>query len=617
MTVVEPTIQMWLVFGVIAVAVAGYATERLSIEVISLLVVGSLAALFHYFPSPQLDGAPEVSPRTIVEGLANPALITVLSLMVIGQGIIRTGALDGPVRRMMAMRRHRPFLVLTVTMVIVMAISAFMNNTPVVVIFIPIMAAMADRLRRSSSSVMMPLSFVAILGGMTTLIGSSTNLLASAAAVQSGQPPVGFFDFTPVGVPLAAVGMLYITFVAPRLLPDRATLAQSLTQGVEGRQFIAQIDVRDGSTLVGERARAGQFPSLPGITVRLIQRSEQPILPPFDDLALEPGDELIIAATRKSITDAIARSPQLLQAMHAADDLPAPDDPDTRLDRDFVLAEVIVAPASRMIGRNLAQIVFHTRTRCTVMGIQRRSRMIRQGLQDIRLEAGDVLLLLGHRNDVQSLRGNRDVILQEWSAHDLPAHELAGRAGLIFGSVVVLAATGLVPIMIASLVGAVLMLLTGCLNIYQASRALDRRVVAIVWAALAMGTALHGTGGANYAAQIMMSALDGAAPLVVLSSFFLLIAGFTNVLSNNATAVLFTPIGVGLAHRLGVPPEIFVYATVFAANCSFATPMGYQTNLLVMGPGHYRFADFLRAGVPLIVLIWVAFTVLAGVMYDL
>ena len=355
---------------------------------------------------------------------------------------------------------------------------------------------------------------------------------------------------------------------------------------------------------------------MPGITVRLIQRREEQMLPPFDEIELQVGDELVIAATRKSITEAMARTPDLLQAMHASDDLPPPEGDDAPMDRDFLLAEVIVAPASRMIGRNLAQIVFHTRTRCTVLGIQRRSRMIRQGLNDIRLEAGDVLLTLGHRSDVHRLRFNRDVILQEWSAYDLPARELARRAALIFGAVVATAATGILPIVVAALGGAVLMLATGCLNIYQASRALDRRVAVLVWAALAMGTALHGTGGADYVAQQLMAVLDGAPPLVILSSFFLLVACFTNVLSNNATAVLFTPIGIGLADQLGVPPVAFVYATLFGANCSFATPMGYQTNLLVMGPGHYRFSDYLKSGLPLLVLIWLTFTCVAAIAFD-
>lgn len=617
MAMVEPTLQMWLVLGVIAVAVAVYASERLSIELTSLLVVAALTAIFHFLPATPLPEMPAIDTRTLLAGLADPALITVLALMVIGQGMIRTGALDAPIRRMAALRRIHPFLAVFAGLLIVAVTSGILNNTPVVVIFIPIMVALSAQLRRSASRLMIPLSYAAILGGMTTLIGSSTNLLVAAAAENAGAEPIGFFDFTLIGVTLASVGLVYVIFVAPKLLPDRSSYAQSLTEGVAGKQFIAQIDIRSGSSLIGQTARAGLFPSLPGITVRLIQRREESILPPFDGIELQPGDELIVAATRKSITEAISRTPDLRSALHASADLPAADENEQKMDRDFVLAEVVVAPASRIIGRNLAQIVFHTRTRCTVIGIQRRSRMIRQGLHDIRLEAGDVLLLLGHRKDVQRLRGNRDVILQEWSADDLPAIEYAGRSTLIFVSVVAAAATGVLPIVVAALLGAAAMLLTSCLNIHQAVRAMDRRVALMIWAALAMGTALHGTGGASFIAQNLMTALDGAPPLVVLSVYFLIVAGFTNILSNNATAVLFTPIGIGLAQSLQIDWEVFIFATLFAANCSFATPMGYQTNLLVMGPGHYRFADYLRAGIPLIVIIWAAYTAVAAVIYDL
>jgi di/tricarboxylate transporter len=617
MEVVEPTLHMWLVMGVVLTAVVAYVSEKLSIELVSLLVVASLTAIFHIFPYTPVAGLPEITTRSLLAGLADPALITVLSLMVIGQGMIRTGALDAPIRSMAKLRRYHPFLAVFSGLVVVCVTSGILNNTPVVVIFIPIMVALASRLRRSPSGLMIPLSFAAILGGMTTLIGSSTNLLVSASAANSGLDPIGFFDFTITGSILAGVGLIYVIFVAPRLLPDRASYAQGLTEGAAGKQFIAQIDVRAGSPLIGETAKLGLFPSLPGITVRLIQRGEHSILPPFDDEALRDGDELVVAATRNSITEAISRMPALLQALHTSDDLPEPSETEHAMDRDFILAEVVIAPASRMIGRNLAQIVFHSRTRCTVIGIQRRSRMIRQGVQDIRLESGDVLLLLGHRRDVRRLRGQRDIILLEWSAHDLPAVELAWRSMLIFAATVTISATGLMPIVVSSLLGAGAMLIAGCLNVHQAVRSLDRRVAMLIWSALAMGTALHGTGGASFIAQQLLTLLDGAPTIAILSVFFLMVATFTNVLSNNATAVLFTPIGIGLAQSLNIPVEVFVLATLFAANCSFATPMGYQTNLLVMGPGHYRFSDFFKAGVPLILIIWITYTIVAAIRYDL
>ena len=227
MAAIEPTLQMWLVFGIIAVAVVAYATERFSIEMVSLCVVAFLSALFFHMPQAAQPGLPEITTTTLLAGLADPALISVLALMVVGQGIVRTGALDGSARRMVSLRRKHPFLAVAAALSAVMALSGFLNNTPVVVIFIPIMVVIADRMRRSASGLMIPLSYAAILGGMTTVIGSSTNLLVSAAAVRAGQPKIEFFDITAIGIVLAGVGMIYVIFVAPRLLPDRATLAQS------------------------------------------------------------------------------------------------------------------------------------------------------------------------------------------------------------------------------------------------------------------------------------------------------------------------------------------------------------------------------------------------------
>jgi len=238
-------------------------------------------------------------------------------------------------------------------------------------------------------------------------------------------------------------------------------------------------------------------------------------------------------------------------------------------------------------------------------------------MNEIRLQAGDVLLVIGKRADVLGLRANPDVLLLEWSASELPTHGHVGRAALVFAAVVGFAALEIVPIAITALAGAALMIASGCLNVRQAARAIDRRIVLIIAAALAMGAALEATGGAGYLAHTLIAAFKGASTPIILSVFFALVAALTNVLSNNATAVLFTPIAINLAGELGVDPMVFVFAVIFAANCSFATPMGYQTNLLVMGPGHYKFSDFLRAGTPLIVVIWLTFSLFAPWYYNL
>jgi di/tricarboxylate transporter len=238
-------------------------------------------------------------------------------------------------------------------------------------------------------------------------------------------------------------------------------------------------------------------------------------------------------------------------------------------------------------------------------------------MSEIRLEAGDVVLILGPRDSVRGLRTNRDVLLLEWSAIELPEVHFAGRARLIFAATILAGASGAVPIVIAALAGAAAMIPAGCLNIRQASRAFDRRIYLLIAAAIAMAESLEATGGAAVLAHGVVNAMGGAGPAMIMSVLFLLIAVMTNLLSNNATAVLFTPLAINTAVELGIDPTPFVFTVIFAANCSFATPMAYQTNLLVMGPGHYRFGDFARAGLPLIFLMWLAYSAFAPWYYGM
>jgi di/tricarboxylate transporter len=243
--------------------------------------------------------------------------------------------------------------------------------------------------------------------------------------------------------------------------------------------------------------------------------------------------------------------------------------------------------------------------------------MNRTSINDIRLVANDTLLVLGTQRQIQSLRLNDDVMLLEWSVKEIPIKTDMWKALGIFLGVVVLASGGIVPIAIAATLGAFAMIVSGCLNVRKAANAIDRNIFLLIGAALAMGSSLQATGGASYIAMVMIGLLDGASTTVILSSFFLLIAFLTNILSNNATAVLFTPIAVNVARELGVDPFVFVTAVIFAANCSFATPMGYQTNLLVLAPGNYKFADFLKVGVPLILILWVSYTLFAPWYYGI
>lgn len=595
--------QMWFTFGVVFAGIVAFSIERISIEMTSLAILSILLIVFELAPVTGADGANLLDARRLLGGLADPALISLVSLMVIGHGLIRTDALDSVIRPILS--ESRPSLpgLSILVLLLVALLSAFFNNTPVVILFIPVMMAIASRLGQSASMLLMPLSFVAILGGSTTLIGSSTNLMVAGSYAALGKGDLGFFSFFLPGIILASVGFLYAGLILPKILPNRSGLVRRATG--DGKQYIAELTIQSGSPLVGKSIVAGVIPTLPNMTVRMVLRGEHAFLPPVEDVKFRSGDIVVVGATRQVLEETVNSFPDLMVSARLGDQ------------KDQLLAEAMVTPASRMIGRNLAQIGFHYQTGCIVLGIQRRSRMIRESMNDIRLEAGDVLLLVGSQANITALRANRDVVPLEWSQQELPDRRASKRAWFIFLSVIATAALGLLPISVAALAGGAAMIGTGCLNIHQAARALDRRVILLIIAALAMGSAMQATGGALAVAEILLILLADTAPIVVLSAFFLVVAVMTNILSNNATAVLFTPIAVSIATHLEVPVMAFVVAVIFAANCSFATPFGYQTNLLIMAPGQYHFRDFLKYGTPLVFLLWMTFTFIAPLIYPL
>ncbi|PCI04505.1 MAG: SLC13 family permease [Hyphomicrobiales bacterium] len=590
---------MWATFLIVTCTIICFALEKWSLEAISLASIVSYMLLFILFP---VNGAPLVSAGDLVMGFGNPALVTVLALLMVGQAMFNTDALDAPSRmlaRIGGAGRTRTLAILLITAGV---ISAFLNNTPVVVMFIPIVTAIAAQKNFDSAKALMPLSFIGILGGMVTLIGSSTNLLVAGVAKDFGIE-IGFFDFSVPGLILASVGAIYVIFILPLILKQRRGMADEI-KTLSGRQFIAQIEITQGHVLEGATSRAGLFSELEDITVRTIMRNDAPMIPAMEDITLRAGDTLIIGATRRALTRALAIGSTSVPAEEDEDD----DAQDSRLAPEFSIAEVVVAPGSRFVGRTIQSAAIRSTYGTIVLGVQRKSRMQRKGLDQIRMEPGDTLLMGGTPEAMANLKASRDLILLEWSSAIVPMRRFATRALTIFGIVVVTAATGILPIMVASLLGVFGMLVTGCLNSRQAARAFDSHIFMLVGASLASAAALEATGGAAFIAESVVSAFEGFPPAVVLSAFFLTIAILTNVLSNNATAVIFTPIAIRVAQGIGVPPEVFVVAVIFAANCSFATPIGYQTNLLVLGPGHYRFRDFLIAGIPLVILIWLTYS---------
>lgn len=597
---------MWAVLAGVGVAILFYCWDRYPIEVVSAAIVAGLLLFFQVFPL--TEGNPTAT--ALLAGFANPALITILALLIVGQGIFQTGAMDGPTQWMLDSYEKHPRTTLVSLFAFVFVISAFINNTPVVVMFVPILAAVAQRMEKSPSKLMIPLSYVCILAGMTTLIGSSTNLLVADSLINTTGIELDFFAPTGPGLYLTAIGLVYIFVIMPRFLPDRQSMEGELSSA-DGRQYIAQIEVTSDHPLAGKRPVAGMFTDLPDMTVRMIQRGEHALLPPFDQIELQPGDLVIVAATRRTLSDLLSKRADFMRGMLQTSGEGEEPTPGDRL----AVTEAVVAPGSRLIGRTIQQIGFRHTTGCVVMGIQRRSRMIRARMGEIRLEAGDTLLLFGTSSAMRRLRADRDLLLLEWATTSIADPRRTFAARVVFAGVVFFAATGLLPIVHASFLGAVGMIAAGCLNPRQAARAVDLRVYLLIGSALALGTALQVTGGADLLAAGVVTLFAPYGPVVLMSAMFILVAILTNILSNSATAILFTPIAVGAANQIGEDPTLFALTVLFAANTCFATPIGYQTNLLVMGPGHYKFADYLRAGAPLVVIFWLAFTAYLAVHY--
>ena len=600
--------EIWITLAIVVVLIAALAIERFPIELAALGAIVLMLAVFHFVPVTDGSGRNLLGPRALLHGFASPVLFTIMALLVLGQGLFQTGALERPVRIAATLGRRRPQMALNIMLLCAGVMSAFLNNTPVVVIFIPIVSALASRIGTPLYRLMMPLSFITILGGTTTLIGSSANLIVANLAEESGLAPVGFFDFVVPGSLMAAIGAFYVVFVLPRILRSRGAEERYRTDE-SGRSFIAQVEVTAGHPWLGMRAIAGLFPELRDITVRMVHRQGRPIPRPFDDFELAEGDIVGVVATRKVLTEVLIND-IAVRAFGTAGLEEAQS-------RGMMLVEALVSPGSALVGFTLEQASARGGIECSIIAVQRLKRMLRVPLHQIRLEPGDVVLLLGMPEAISDLRRSPNVLMMEWSASELPSLGIRNRAIVIFLATVLAAASGLIPIVIASLAGAFAMVVSGCLTLARALRAVDARIFLLIGVAFALAQAMEATGTARFLAAAIVGPFAGFGPAVLLSVLFLLTAVLTNILNNQATAAVMTPLTVSTALQFGADPTPFVHGLIIALNCSFATPMAYQTNLLVMGPGRYKFSDYVIGGAPLVLIIWITFSLFAPTYYGL
>ncbi|MFZ8864715.1 MAG: SLC13 family permease [Rickettsiales bacterium] len=583
-----------------------YSWEKISLELTSLLCITILILFFHFLPLLDYEDNILLEPTNILLGFANPALISIVSLLIIGQAIIQSNALNIIPSLLIKLAKNNAIIAILISLIMVISISAFMNNTPVVVIFIPIFAEIAKHLNISPSKIMIPLSYTAILGGMITLIGSSTNLLVSGTLESIGLAPISFFEFIVPGSIMALIGMIYISFILPKILPDRAA---HHNQFFDDRPFVSQIIITKESGFDGQKLSEGTLPGFHNITIRAIERAEKTFLPPFqDNMLLQENDILAISGTRETLSKLVYKKTNIFTKNLHIDDFAANNDNFNLNETN--LAEIVVAPASRLIGETIKKSGLYSNYNCPVIGIQRKGNLVKSKISYLRLVAGDVLLILGESNKLADIKNNKDVILTKWSAQQINSIAKVIKTLTIFLLVITASALKIAPISIASFTGATLLILFKCINIRQASRAIDRNVALMIVASLAMGSALEVTGGAKLLADSFLAVTTGLSTIGIISLFFLFTAFMTNILSNAATAVLFTPIAANLALKLAIDPKILFFSVIFATNCSFITPIGYQTNLLVMSPGKYKFLDFVKAGIPLAFILCLTYALL-------
>ena len=581
--------HLLVTLAVLLGAVALFVTEALRADLVALL---ALAVLL-------LTGV--VSPAEGLSGFSNVATLTVAAVFVLSAGLYRTGAVALVARPLERLGRRSVPLLTALLMLMVGAISAFVNNTAAVAVFLPVALGLANRARVSPSKLLMPLSFASMFGGVCTLIGTSTNILVSSIATQHGLAPIGMFELAPLGLLTFAVGVVFMLAVGVRLIPDRRP-AGDLVDSFQVGDYVTEIVLLAASPSVGLTLAEAPLVREHDLDVLAIQRNDDPAFVPRGWTRLRAGDLLRV---RCSLAE--------LRAVEQRGDIELKpgskwrgEDPAAEL----ILVDAVVAPGSRLVGKSLEDVGFRQLYDATVLAIRHRGHLLSSRLSETRLRAGDLLLLEVSRHRLPALRQSAEfVLVSETGVADYRRRKMLP-ALAVLTAVILTAALGWVPIVIGAVVGAVLMVLLGCLDLEEAYTAIQWRVVFLLAGILSVAVALEKTGGATLAAEAMVKVVGDLGPVAVLAAFYLLTSLLTEAMSNNATAALLAPVAIATAASLEVDPRPFLIAVTFAASSSFMTPVGYQTNTLIFGPGHYRFMDFVRVGAPLNLLFWLLATLL-------
>ena len=604
-----PNAHAIAVLSLTVLAFVLFTRERIPIPVTALAVIASLALGLQLFPF-ERDGV-ILGPQQIFSGFGHEALVAICCLMVLGRALMVTGALEPLARllaRLWAFNRHLALLALLAS---AMGLSAFINDTPMVVVLMPVVIGLAMRAGQSASRMLMPMNFAVIVGGMATTIGTSTNLLIVSLARDNGVPHIDMFEFTPLVVGPALLALAYLWLVAPRLLEERANPLAGLTpRRFDAILYIGPRSRARGQTLARARRWTGNK-----MVVQRVQRGPA-TLAAVDVLELLEGDRLLVSDTSAYLKEYEQALGATLYDAGAVDSLPPEQHPLRAADQQLV--EVVVTEESPLHERNLRETRFAEQFGVVILAMYRPADedSLTGEIPDRRLRSGDVLLLQGPPQRAAALKSEAGLLVLDGTL-DLPRTRKAPVAVLIMALVVLLAAFRVLPIAMSSLLGVLALIVTGCLKFEGLGRGISAEVVLIVVASLALGRALTATGGADILAGGFMAVASGLSTQAVLAAVMIFLGVLTNFVSNNAAAAVGTPVALAIAQQIGAPPEPFVLAAIVGCNLSFATPMGYQTNVLIMQPGGYVFRDFLRVGGPLVVLMIVAFSIELSAAYPM
>jgi di/tricarboxylate transporter len=599
-----------LVFTCIALFL--YTHQKYSMEAVSLLILISLVLFFFVFP---YGSAPDIfEPISILSGFGHEALITICSLIILGKGLEVTGALQPVGFKLSKIWLKHPKSANLLTIIACAVLSAFLNNTPIIVMILPLIIGVAVRIKIVPSSILMPIGFAAIIGGMATTIGTSTNLLVVSVAEDLGVAEFNMFDFSLPVIIVGIFGILYLWLIAPKLLPERSP---PLT-GREPRVFWAVLHINEISKACGLTFSECLKLTATEMKVDKIERGNGLFIVKLPSAVIQSGDRFIL----RDSPEKLKLFEKQLGATLTSDIFQANKTLNSPNIKAEFLAEIVVTRTSEFHGSVLNQIEFIERTGLLPLAVHRPSLSpsedveIMENIQNLKLAAGDVLLVQGTEDNLNKFK-NSGLALTLDGTTDIPVSHRAPRAVIIMLSTILLAGSGLMPIVYAALLGVGLMLATNVLSWKHIGQSLDRQVILIVVASLALGTALTETNATNLISQAFLSLTSGLPVPIILSGFVLLITILTNLVSNNTIGVIGAPIAIQVALDLGVNPEPFVLAVLFGANMCFLTPFGYQTNLLILSAGGYKFSDFFKVGLPLTLIMWIGLSLSLIMIYNL